>query len=46
MDVTVDYILEHEYTNPSSVVEEELLNTLKNWEISKKEQLLRIAKSL
>lgn len=46
MDVTVDYILEHEYTNPSSVVEEELLNTLKDWEISKKEQLLRIAKSL
>lgn len=46
MDVTVDYVLENEYHNPDSVTEKELLNTVKNLDNSKKEQLLRIAKAL
>lgn len=46
LDTTVDYILENEYHNPTSVVEKELLNTVKELDVSKKEQLIRIAKVL
>lgn len=46
MDVTVDYVLQNEYHRPDSVTERELLNTVKNLDTSKKEQLLRIAKAL
>lgn len=46
LDVTVDYILENEYCVPSSVIEKELLNTIKGMDSSKLETLLRIAKVL
>ncbi len=46
LDVTVDYILGNEYHAPASVLEKELLNTIKDMDEPKKEQLLRIAKVL
>ncbi len=46
LDCTVDYILGSEYHAPTSVVEKELLNTVKDLGQEKKEQLLRIAKVL
>jgi len=46
LNVTMDYILENEYHNPTSVTEKELLNTIKDMEKSKQETLLKIAKVL
>lgn len=46
MNVTVDYILENEYTMPTSAFESELLRTVDTLDSSKKELLLRIAKVL
>jgi transcriptional regulator with XRE-family HTH domain len=46
LDTTIDYILESEYHNSSTVIEKELLNTLKNMEKEKQLTLLRIAKVL
>lgn len=46
MDITLDYLLENEYHNPTSITETELLNTIKDMEKDKQETLLRIAKVL
>lgn len=46
LDVTIDYLLENEYHNPTSALEKELLNTVKNMPNDKQETLLRIAKVL
>jgi len=46
MNVTVDYVLRNEYPSADSAVEKELLNTIQDWDISKKETLLRLAKAL
>lgn len=46
LNVTVDYILGNEYQSPVSAIEKELLNTVKDFDEAKKEQLLRIAKVL
>ena len=46
LDTTIDYILENEYYNPENIIEKELLNTIKNFDPSKIEQLLRIAQVL
>ena len=46
LDVTMDYLLENEYHNPTSVIEKELLNTIKDMKKEKQKTLLRIAKVL
>lgn len=46
LDVTIDYLLENEYHNPTSITEKELFNTIKDMEKDKQEILLRIAKVL
>ena len=46
LNVTLDYLLENEYHNPTSITERELFNTIKNLDHSKLETLLRIAKVL
>lgn len=46
LDVTLDYILENEYHNPTSVTEKELFHTIQNMDNDKLEMLLRIAKVL
>ena len=46
LDVTIDYLLENEYHNPTSALEKELLNTVKNMPNDKQETLLRIANVL
>lgn len=46
LDVTIDYLLENEYHNATTVTEKELINTVKNMEKEKQEILLRIAKVL
>lgn len=46
LGVTMDYLLENEYHNPTSITEKELLNTVKNMKKEKQETLLRIAKVL
>ncbi len=46
LDTTLDYILENEYHSPDSVIEHELINTLKNMDKPRQETLLRIAKVL
>ena len=46
LDVTMDYLLENEYHNPTSTIEKELLNTIKDMKKEKQETLLRIAKVL
>ncbi len=46
LGVTMDYLLENEYANPSSVTEQELFNTIKGMEKEKQEILLRLAKAL
>lgn len=46
MDVTVDYVLRDEYHTPGSAIEREIFNTIKDWDDTKKETLLRLAKSL
>lgn len=46
LGITLDYLLENEYSNPTSVIEKELLNTIKDMDNTKLETLLRIAKVL
>ena len=46
LGVTVDYLLENEYHNPTSVIEKELLNMVKGMKKEKQETLLQIAKVL
>ena len=46
LDVTLDYLLENEYHTPTSALETELLNTVKDMPNDKRETLLRIAKVL
>ena len=46
LNITIDYLLENEYHNPTSITEKELFNTIKNMEHSQLETLLRIAKVL
>ena len=46
LNVTLDYLLENEYHNPSSVTEKELLNVIKDMKKEKQEILLRIARVL
>ncbi len=46
LGVTLDYLLENEYHNPTSATEKELFNTIKGMDNSKLETLLRIAKVL
>lgn len=46
LDVTLDYLLENEYHNPTSVTEKELLNTIRDMSTDKQATLLRIAKVL
>ena len=46
LDVTMDYLLQNEYHNPTSTIEKELLNTIKGMKKEKQETLLRIAKVL
>lgn len=46
LDVTMDYLLENEYHRPTSIIEKELLNTIKDMKKEKQETLLRIAKVL
>ncbi len=46
LDITIDYLLENEYHVPTSVIEKELVNTIKDMKKEKQETLLRIAKVL
>ena len=47
LDCTLDYILQNEYhNNPTSIMEKELFNVIKDMEKEKQETLLRIAKVL
>ena len=46
LDVTMDYLLENEYHRPTSIIEKELLYTIKDMKKEKQETLLRIAKLL
>ncbi len=46
LDITIDYLLENEYHNPSTVTEKELAYTIKDMTKEKQETLLRIAKVL
>jgi len=46
LNVSIDYLLENEYTAPSSGIETELIHVLKEMPSDKKETLLRIAKIL
>lgn len=46
LDITMDYLLENEYHNPTSVIEKELFHTIKDMDNTKLETLLRIAKVL
>lgn len=44
LDVTLDYLLENEYHSPTSTLEKELVNIMKDLPKEKQETLLRIAK--
>ena len=46
LDVTMDYLLENEYHLPTSILEKELFNVIKDMQKEKQEILLRIAKVL
>ena len=46
LQITIDYLLENEYNTSNSIIEKELLNTIKDMEREKQETLLRIAKVL
>lgn len=46
LDVTMDFLLENEYHTPTSTLEKELLNTVKDMPKDKLETLLKIAKIL
>lgn len=45
-DVSLDYLLQNEYLDPSAGIETELIRTLKNLPVDKQETLLKIAKVL
>ena len=46
LGVTVDYILQSEYTKESPAIEAELLHTMRTLPLEKQRQLLRIAQAL
>jgi transcriptional regulator with XRE-family HTH domain len=46
LDTTVDYILDNEYHRPTTTLEKELLNMVKDMEKEKQDILLRIARVL
>lgn len=46
LQISMDYLLENEYHTPTSALETELLNTIKDLSKDKQETLLRIAKVL
>ena len=46
MGITVDYLLENEYYTPASVLEKEIVNTIKDMPKEKQETILRIARVL
>jgi len=46
LGVSIDYLLQNEYSNPASGIETELIHVLKDMPIDKQETLLRIAKAL
>lgn len=46
MGITVDYLLENEYHTPTSVLEKEIVNTIKDMPKEKQETILRIARVL
>ena len=46
LNVSIDYLLQNEYSNPASGIETELIHVLKDMPIDKQETLLRIAKAL
>lgn len=46
LDTTVDYILSDEYTDSSSVIEQEILHELHSCNDTTKEQILKIIKAL
>lgn len=46
LNVTVDYILTDEYTNPSTVLEEEILHEVHSCPIETQKQILKIIKAL
>ena len=46
LGVSTDYLLQNEYSNPTSGIETELMHVVKDMPIDKQETLLRIAKAL
>ena len=46
LGVSIDYLLQNEYSDPASGIETELIHVLKDMPIDKQETLLRIAKAL
>lgn len=46
MDITVDYLLENEYHTSTSILEKEIINTIKDMPKEKQETILRIARVL
>lgn len=46
LGVSLDFLLQNEYSNPSSGIETELIHILKDMPLEKQETLLRIAKAL
>lgn len=46
LGVSIDYLLQNEYSTPTSGIETELMRVLRDMPIDKQETLLRIAKTL
>ena len=46
LGVSIDHLLQNEYSNPTSGIETELMHVVKDMPIDKQETLLRIAKAL
>ena len=46
LGVSIDFLLQNEYSNPSCGIETELMHVLKNMPLEKQKTLLRIAKAL
>lgn len=46
LGVSIDFLLQNEYSSPSCGIETELMHMLKNMPLEKQETLLRIAKAL
>ena len=46
LGTTVDYLLQNEYHTPSTIIEKELVNTIRDMDNTRQETLLRIAKVL